>query len=445
MADDQKLRLPVLLAYAGLQFPLATIGLPLSIYLAPFYAGELGLPLAGLGLAMVIARMSDLITDPIIGSLTDRWRPGIGRRKVWVPIGVITLALGVWLLFNPPAQVGMVYFLASLALTYLGFTMTRLPYHAWGGELSDNYEERTRITSFRQTASLSGLIYATLVPAWVLQHKGATSADVLSAMSIAMLVALPVCGVLLFLFVPDRSTNASTEPLKIRKSLRQLRRNGPFVRLCIFLLLGFVAETFRITITLFFARDVIGVGNIGIIYVFYFLTGLAAVPFWWWLCNRIGKHRALAAACGIVVVTNVAIFFLSHGQTALFTALFIIKGFGFGALELVPGSMAADTADVDTAMSGERRQGLLFAVMGMVVNMGQALGQGLSLALLDVVGYDAAGKNGPEQLLWLQGLYTLFPLLLLLPAIWLILRYPLTADRHRRIRAILDKRDAAKV
>jgi glycoside/pentoside/hexuronide:cation symporter, GPH family len=428
-----------LLAYGGLQFPLATIGLPLSIYLAPFYAGELGLPLAALGTAMLLARLSDIVTDPFIGMLSDRWRPSIGRRRVWVPLGVSVLSFGVYLLFNPAKGVGLCYFLMALAMTYLGFTMTRLPYHAWGGELSSNYEERTRITSTRQMFSLAGLIFATLIPAWVLQQPGASAAKVLSTLSAAMLISLPVFAALIFFIVRDPPSSAAEENINLRKTARQLWRNGPFRRISIVLLLGFIAETFRITITLFFARDIIGVPNIGIIYVYYFATGLLAVPFWNWLGNRLGKHRALALAFGVVVVTNVGIFFLSHAQVLAFTLLFIGKGFCFGALELMPAAMVADTADVDSVMSRERRQGLLFAVTGMIINFGQAVGQWFSLNLLGLVGYNAAGNNTAVALGWLQFFYCLVPLVFLLPAIWLLWHYPLTATRHRRFQTYVER------
>jgi glycoside/pentoside/hexuronide:cation symporter, GPH family len=345
----------------------------------------------------------------------------------------------VYLLFNPAKGVGLGYFLMALALTYLGFTLTRLPYHAWGGELSTSYEERTRITSVRQVFSLTGLIFATLVPAWVLQQKGATSADVLSAMSVAMLTALPLFAALIFFVVHDPPSVAQESKIDLRKTIRQLWRNGPFRRISVVLLLGFIAETFRITITLFFARDIIGVSNIGIIYVYYFATGLLAVPFWNWIGNRLGKHRALALAFGVVVATNIGIFFLSYGQELAFTLLFIGKGFCFGALELMPAAMVADTADVDSVMSGERRQGLLFAVTGMVINFGQALGQWLSLSLLGLVGYNAAGGNGAGALEWLQIFYCLAPLILLIPAIWLLWHYPLTAARHRRFQTYVER------
>ncbi len=429
-----------LAAYGGLQFPLSTIGLPLSIYLAPFYAGELGLPLAALGTAMLLARLSDMVTDPLIGTLSDRWRPSVGRRRVWVPIGVVTLLIGSWLLFAPGPGVGLLYFLAALTLTYLGFTMTRLPYHAWGAELADSYEERTRVTSVRQMFSLAGLVFATVLPALVLARPGATSADVLQSLAIGMAVTLPLFGALLFFGVRDRRDAPAEPPLRIRPALRQLWRNGPYRRIVIVLLFGFIAETFRITITLFFARDVVGVPNIGAVYVLYFLVGLAAVPAWLRIANRLGKHRALALAFGLVVVTNLGLFALGQGDVVAFTILFAIKGFCFGALELLPAAMIADTADVDTVISRARRQGLLFAVCGMVINFGQAIGQFASLNLLGLVGYAAAGGNGPDELLWLRLFYCLLPAAIMALPIWLLLRYPLSADRHRRLQTFVAAR-----
>lgn len=443
-ASTRSLRPLTLAAYGGLAMPLAMIGLPLAIFLAPFYAGELGLPLALLGTAMLLGRFSDIITDPLIGMLSDRWRPAIGRRRVWVLMGAPILAGSVWMLFNPLSGAGIGYFLFWLAIVYISFTMIQLPYMAWGGELTNNYEERSRVTSVRQLFLIGGLIASTALPAWVQSHEGATSADVLHALSILMVIALPIFTALLCLGVPDTPPAGSADDrLELKRSLRQLWRNGPFKRLTIVMLIGYTAETFRITITLFFARDVIGVTNVGLIYILYFIAGFAAVPFWVWLGNRIGKHRALALAFAIVVTTNIGIFFLAHGQVTLFTILFLGKGVCYGALELLPSSMFADTADVDTVMSGERRQGLIFAASAMVAKIGQALGQGLSLNLLALAGFQAAGGNGADELFWLRILYCLLPSAILAAAIALIWRYPLTAARHRRFQTYVDRRMAA--
>ena len=72
---------PAIWAFGFVALPLSTIGLPLAIYLAPFYAGEMGLSLAALGTAMMLARFVDIVVDPFIGASSDRLRTRFGRRK----------------------------------------------------------------------------------------------------------------------------------------------------------------------------------------------------------------------------------------------------------------------------------------------------------------------------------------------------------------------------
>jgi Na+/melibiose symporter-like transporter len=97
---------------------------------------------------------------------------------------------------------------------------------------------------------------------------------------------------------------------------------------------------------------------------------------------------------------------------------------------------------VDTARSRQRRQGLFFAFIGMSNKIGQAIGQGLSLILLSAVGFAASRGNGPQELLALRVLYGVFPALILAPAIVLIWRYRLTAQRHAQLRRAIARRDA---
>lgn len=429
-------------AYGSIAMPLATIGLPLSIYLAPFYSGELGVPLALLGTAMIVARLSDVITDPLVGAASDRWRTRWGRRRIWLPLGVAVLLVGSWRLFLPPEGADVWHFVLWVSVAYLGFTFTQLPHSAWGGELSDDYHERTRIFSIRQAFSLIGLILATALPALVLSQPGAGAGDVLAALFQVMVVLLPLCTLAVIAFTPEPPKAANETQPSLSETIRIVWRNTPYKLLVVALFLAYIAETFRITITLFYARDVIGVANIGLVYVFYFAVGLAAVPVWSWLARAIGKHRALGLALTIVLVTNVLLFFLERGQEAAFIAIFMVKGFCFGALELLPAALIADTTDIDTARSRARRQGLFFSFMTMTNKIGQAIGQGLSLILLSAIGYTASGETDPETLLGMKALYGLLPLVFLAPAVAVLWRYPFTQGRHGRLRAAIQRREA---
>lgn len=439
---------PAVWAFGCVALPLSTIGLPLAIYLAPFYAGEVGLSLAALGTAMLLARVLDLVVDPFIGVASDRLRTRFGRRRPFVVVGTVLLLLGMMMLFHPPKGVTLYYFLGWLGLMYCGFSLLQVPHKAWGAELSPDYHERTHISSVRQFFATGGLIVSTLVPAIVLMQPGAKSADVLSALALMTLILLPIMVAINFRFTPEPKAPLHVPGVRVdwrtqwRTQWRAVKRNGPLSTILLVLFVGFSAESFRQTLTVFLARDVIGVPNLGLIYVYYFVSAFIGVPFWRWVARHVGKHRALAGGMVIAIATNLGIYFLGRGDVAMFTTMFIIKGFCFGALDLLPAAMLADAADVDTAISRKARVGLLFAMAGIVTNLGQAVGQGLSLNALAWVGYNAAGEKGESALNALRALYALAPSVVLGIAMLIALRYSLTAQRHARLRVALEKRRA---
>ena len=90
-----------LYAHGTLGMPLAVIGYPLSIWIPAHYSGGLGISLATVGTILMLARLTDVITDPLMGELSDRWRTPIGRRRPWLIIGPPVMMVGVYNLFMP--------------------------------------------------------------------------------------------------------------------------------------------------------------------------------------------------------------------------------------------------------------------------------------------------------------------------------------------------------
>jgi glycoside/pentoside/hexuronide:cation symporter, GPH family len=320
----------------------------------------------------------------------------------------------------------------------------QVPHRAWGAELSPRYDDRTHISSVRQFFSTGGLIISTLVPAMVLGQQGAKSSDVFAALAYMTLLVLPIMVLLNLWFTPDATLpRVSTAPVKFdwRAQWRAVKRNGPLRTILLILFVGFSAETFRQTLTVFFARDVIGVPNLGLVYVYYFIAAFLGVPFWRWVAKYTGKHKALAWGMVIAIGTNLGLFALGRGDVMLFTLMFVIKGWCFGALDLLPAAMLADATDVDTAVSRKARAGLLFAMAGVVTNLGQAVGQGLSLNALAWVGYRPTGETAESALLSLRALYALAPSAVLGLALFIALRYSLTRPRHDKLREALQRRE----
>ena len=367
-----------LYAHGSIGIPLAVIGYPLAIWIPAHYAGGLGMSLAMVGTILMLARFTDVLTDPIMGEISDRWRTRFGRRKPWLLVGMPIMMLGVYKLFIPPADVGIWYFLIYLTLFFVGSTIIALPHRAWGAELSTDYHQRSRVTASREFFVLGGLMLAALVPMLVevtadgsgsvgqvftiiwqdavgaftgdladkeIVNRSTLTGPVLAGLAWTIILVLPVCVFVVLAFVKEPPpTKKDTVPLK--EGLRYLWKNGPMRRVLIIALLVVFGEAFRNAVSLFFIRDIIGIPTIGAAYFFYFIAGLGAIPFWLWLGRKIGKHRAFMCTLITISIVSFANLFLSYGDYLAFFLLFIVKGFCFGGLQFLPVAMLADVHSV---------------------------------------------------------------------------------------------------
>ena len=159
-----------LITYAALAAPLSIAELPIVIYLPTFYAKEIGLNIGLVGLVFLLARLWDGFSDPVIGTLSDRINSPFGRRKPWVIVGAPLLMGATWFLCNPPDQVGLLYLGFWAVLFYTALTIVKIPYWSWGAELSSDYEERSRITGFRESGSMIGNIIVAAAPLLLLPN-----------------------------------------------------------------------------------------------------------------------------------------------------------------------------------------------------------------------------------------------------------------------------------
>lgn len=466
MSQSGVLKRSTVLIHGSVGMPLAIIGYPLAVYLPPFYA-EMGVNMALMALVLVIARMSDVVTDPLVGILSDRWQTRFGRRKPWLVLGVPLMLIGAVQIFMPPEGIGVLHLLLWTVIMYFGWTMVTLPYGAWGAELSTLYHQRSRVTASREGYVLVGLFLAALAPAivqamgkrfqagdtdgvfmramvWLLGENGQLGVGygpILASMAWLLILLLPLTVFLVVTRVREAPPR-SVQSTDWKQGLRVLKNNGPFKRMMLILLIVITGEAFRNALSVFFMQHVMQIqGQIGLMYLLYFGVGILGIPFWLMLGKRIGKHRAFCAAVLISSLSILGMFFLQAGQLTAFAIMFAFKGFCFAAFQFLPLSMLADIIDLDTARSRQHRAGLFFAMSGMAQKLAMALGLGLSLGMLALVGFDATGGNDEQHLLALRCLYILGPLSMYMAAFLVAWKYPLTAVRQERIRGWLERRD----
>ena len=437
--------MPVILGYGNLAFPLAFLGYPLVLFLHPYYAADLGLGLAAVSTVLLVTRIFDFVTDPLIGWMSDHTRSRIGRRRPFVFVGVPVTLLGVWKLFFPEAPVDFWYMLIWNTVMYLGWTMIVIPYGAWGAELSGDYLERSRIMSFRQMFTIVGLIGSAAV-IWVSQQwlDKAEPGEVLDTLGSIVLLVLPMCVVLMILLVPEPPrANTVEAQVAFAGSIFSMLKVGPFRRLVYMGLAVVAGEASRHSVSYFFIHEILQAGDrIGFAYTAYFVFGVMAIPLWQWLAKRYGKHRALAIAMANGAITSLATFGLGPGDFNLFFVLFVVKGLSIGGFAYLPLAMIADVVDVDRAKNRQQRAGMFYAFHAAMDKIGTAFGLFIALQLLNLAGYDPEGLNTTATgLLAVRVEYAVLPGLFFLLATAIIWNYPLTQERHQALRSRLKRRD----
>ena len=478
----------VLASYAAPATPLALVGLPMAVYLPAIYADAdgFGLSMVLVGLIITLSRFTDVITDPIIGFVSDRLKTRWGRRKPFILVGTPIFAAGIWMLFVPVIDfvdvslfgyefnIGYPYLFVMVTLTYLGSTIKDLPYVAWGAELSSNYNERTLVTSWREGFAVSGSLIAAFVPAVILFFGYTKPTDAVYFLSIAMCVVMPIVVMNALIVVPESPVIETRKKMPLKESLKVVLQNRPYVTLIIIFMFSTLGAAMTNSLSFFFVKHVLLAGSLyGLYLAPYFISQIVAIPVWFALSRRIGKHRATMAAIGwysvwacmiplIAIAPDpwfdsfeipVLLSFLpeaqyttviSHfegidtGKFLFFIIIMCLKGSAIGALAALPAAMAADVVDVDTARTGLQRAGAYFSIWSMTRKAAYAIGITVGLSLAAFFGFDSLADpikspNSESSLLWLAILYSVIPAVFKFVAMPLLWKYPLTEAKLKEI------------
>jgi Na+/melibiose symporter-like transporter len=315
--------------------------------------------------------------------------------------------------------------------------MIALPWQAWGAELSDDYRERTRIVSWREGLTLVGIVVSAVIPAALGLSDPAGTLHLLALICVAL--SLPALIALLTVVAEPAIAHDTPQP-GLAQSLRTAWANRPFRQLLAAWALNGVANGLPAVLFLLLCRHVLHAPEkSGPLLLAFFATGIVSVPFWSWVSNRIGKHRAWSWAMIWTCAAFLPVLLLGPGDVLGFLLICLGTGAGLGADLALPPSMQADVIDLDTLNHGEPRAGLFFAAWTMAQKAGNALSAGLAFGVLDFVGFNADGDNASLQVGTLIALYCLLPIGLKLAAVACVWNFPIDADEQARIRVELSR------
>lgn len=157
-------------AYALPAFALAIIGIPVYVYIPKFYTDVVGIDIAVAGIMLFGVRLFDAITDPVMGTLSDRTQSRFGRRRPYIMAGSVLVAIALFFLFNPPeasSTWSTVWFAFWIYALFLFWTLVTVPYEALGPEITFEHDARTTLFAWRDGFLIAGTLAAAASPALV--------------------------------------------------------------------------------------------------------------------------------------------------------------------------------------------------------------------------------------------------------------------------------------
>ena len=465
-----------LAAFATPLTPVTVAFVPLVLLLPGFYAQDLGFDVASVGVALIVARLIDAVSDPTIGFLSDRTPSRFGRRRPWILIGAPLLMLAVWNLFVPPKGITALGLQFSIIFVYLAWTMVFIPHQAWGAELNNRYGVRIRINVVLALFNTLGVFLCLLIPFFFLSPQSAAlkhrvfgwamdgSADIpdrferilafsgqgdvpyqdiMFLLAVTVVVLLPITIALCMLSVRERSKPPA--PIDWSQTLRLFQRNKPFARV--------VAGNFFLQISVqlwvaaqpFYLTYILGMPqNFLLLIVIMQGFALITVPAWGLVARIFGRGRGLALAGACMVLGFFLLNVIPPQSLAAAILPYLLLGAASDGKWMLPIGLASDASDYDHWKNGNQEAGLHLSVLFLTNKIGIAMG-GLTLFALGLFGFQpGAADNSQAAITALKYFATLVPLACSFIGILIMWNFPLTPRAHEALRRRLKRRAAAR-
>lgn len=424
----------------------------LSLYMMKFATDVLLIAPAVMGMIYSASRIWDAVSDPLVGYLSDRTTTRLGRRRTWLLLSSLPIAITFYMVFAPPQWLEGPTLIAWVAVAVIGFysamTLFFVPHLSLGAELSDDYHERSRMFGARHAAYILGSILSLVSLYFLLQAEYAADGDVrglaaeLGLVAVGVMFAMVIFAVVRLRERPEFQGRMNASPVK---AFRDVWANPHARLLLIVTFIEHVGSSAIAALTLYVTHYIVGAPTWAPLIIFaYMLPSSASVPMWLPLSRRFGKIRVWIGGMLLTGVSFGAMFllpFLDDVDTRLtwIIVMAFFAGLANGCGGTLGPSVQGDVIDYDEHLTGERKEGAYFAAWNFVQK--GALGVMLLLTgfVLEYSGFVPNQEQTMTVKMAMITLYGLFPLVCYLIGAYMFTKFKLDEFAHSEIRAGLDR------
>jgi GPH family glycoside/pentoside/hexuronide:cation symporter len=406
-----------------------------GLVLVYYLTDTLGVAALAAGILVTAAKVWDVVIDPVIGARSDRSLAQRGSRRPYMLAGAILLPIFFVLTFAVPAGlpplVSGLWVLLAFVATATAFSLFQVPYIALPAELTDGYDQRTKLISTRVVVLTFAIL---LFGAGAPEIRDAFSDEHVGYLIMAIVAGLVIgLGMLIASFSARKGTPTDAPRTSIADNFRTgfavLRRSQPFRALVLTFLLQGLATGLMLAGAQYVARWVLGDG-VTILFLSLIAPALIFAPIWAIVSRRIGKERSFVIASALFGVAALAITLQLWAPGEWIYAPVALAGAAYAGMQSLPMSMLPDVISHDAGTHGEGSAGTFGGVWTAGETTGMALGATVLTIVLAISGYveSVGGQEVAQPGSAIAGIilsFSVVPALIIVASLIVFARYPL--------------------
>jgi Na+/melibiose symporter-like transporter len=453
--EKSDMSLPHYMAYVAPSMALAFLMGPIGI-LQGIYAKYFGVALTTIAIVLLISRLFDAITDPIIGCWSDRHYAKTGTRKPFVVAGGLLFIISSYFLYvpvdittlNADTTVNTTYFLLWFILFYLAWTLIEIPHLAWGAELATNTKVKNKLFSFRASSTLVGTLIFYLVPLMPFFPSDEFTPQTLQWTAISagllMLLALYYC----LKVIPDGAApnTGKANAHSVWELRYEILANKSFlIFIGAFCLYG-LAGGMWITLLFIMVDTYLNLGHhFALITAFSLSLSIVSLGLWYWLANRFSKRLAWGLGVFCYASATGITGFLTPAQTGVLslTAVMLLAYAGSASVLALSPSLLADIIDYGRWKFGTDHSATYFSLYTLVMKTAAAIGGSIGLGIAGGFGFEPSStEHSAEAVVGLRLAASWLPTTVAVFAVCFMALVPLTTRHSHLIRCRLERRQS---
>jgi GPH family glycoside/pentoside/hexuronide:cation symporter len=461
------------LVYGSGDWSLASFGTLRQVFYAIFLTDAVGLDARLASVAALLGVIWDAINDPLVGALSDRVQTRWGRRRPFLLLATIPFGFSFLLLWWAPPWESQISLMIHITLAFMISdtiqTLVAVPFYALTPEITPDYDERTSLTGYRMVFNLLASV-VTAVAAPTIQDEMLKAGFTLQQgylVTAALFGGLAIPPFLIMFFVVrERTTSKANaeKPPKLRETARTLWANIPFRFAALLYMLNWITFDLVALMLPFFLVYWVASGDLlastslfgmelsleSAVLGALLIVAVLAVPLWTWLSKVFSKRQAYIAGMVFWVIVECIILIIQPGQIDFVLLLAVLAGISVSVAHVLPDAIFPDVIEWDELKTNQRHEGMYYGSKNFIRKLTGAFAIFFALQVLGWFGYQQPPEGAIQfaqsietltAIRMLTGPVGAFLLMASIIAAWF---YPITRERHARIRRLLAKRQSLK-